>query len=767
ESAQDVPLVVNAVTSEKINQLNLRDFKDIQAVVPGLTMTNNGNGIGTTSSVRGVAFDANASGSFGTIEYYLNDSPVTSGAIFNALFDIGQIEVLRGPQGTLRGKASPSGSITIAHHKPHLYEAGGYMTGTVNDIGGLNFNGAVGLPIIPGKLAIRVSGLVNRDEGTRVRSINSSLNPNTHTTAGRVFLRAEPTDWLNGEAVYQHIEQNSRQFNQAACFNQFSSTAPACPVVIRPEDRLGIQQAPQESRSTFDLFTWKASAAFAGQRLYYVGQHTRQKINAFAPGDDANVVNGIFCATCTTNDSTFDVHELRLQNETLVAGLFDYVIGYFNFRSNTPSYLVTGRVASGTAAAPNFAFSPTLRTSKVKEESFFGNLSLHLGEKSEISGGLRHIEVNSDSRLFTVVGVTAPRLLNATDLRGLINSGTPVELLFGAPNPRSFKKWIYTASARHRFSDDFMIYGNFGTSFRPGNNVVRFPANAQTSATEVSFLVLPPETSKSYEIGFKSEFFNDRVKFNVAAFRQDFTNYPYRSSSGVYYLQYDSVGGNPRVAQTNFVAPVPVQVNGVETEIEWRPNRHFNLSVNASYALGKIRNGNIPCLDLNGDGVPDTGGAPSAPALGAVVGAAGTNQNVSICRVNYRSSLASPWGANVQAEYSHPVSGSADGFIRGLFTYSGSSQNDPANIYDDYGSYGRLNLYAGLRSSDGAWEVTVFGKNIFRNDTVLATSNGALFTTVGSTTTSSSYIGLGNPSSPGLVGPREFGVSARFAFGSR
>ncbi|MCE7796689.1 TonB-dependent receptor [Sphingobium sufflavum] len=770
ESAQDVPLVVNAVTSEKISQLNLRDFKDIQSVVPGLAMTSNSNGIGTTSSVRGVNFDVNASGAFGTIEYYLNDTPMTSGAIFNALFDIGQIEVLRGPQGTLRGKASPSGSITIQHKKPHLYDAGGYVMGTVTDINGLNVNGAVSLPIIPGKLAIRVAGLASRDEGSRVRSINSPLSPYARSTAGRVFLRAEPTDWLNGEAVYQHIEQSARQFNQAACFNQFSAAAPACPVTIRPEDRLGIQKGAQITRSIYDIFTWKASAGFAGQRLYYAGQHTRQFINSFGIGDDANKVNGVFCGTCTTNDSKMDTHEVRLQNEELVFGLFDYVVGYFKYKANTPSYLVTGRVSGGTADAPVFAFSPTLRTSLVKEESFFGNVVLHLGERTEFSGGARHIEVNSDSRLFTVVlpaGTTAPQLTTATDLRPLITSGTPIELLFGAPNPRTFKKWIYSANAKHRFSDDFMVYANFGTSFRPGNNVVRFPQSARTSALETSFLVTPPETSNSYEIGFKSEFLRDTLKLNVAAYRQDFVNYPYRSSSGVFYLHYDSVAGNPRVAQSNFVAPVPVQVNGVEAEIDWRPSKRFNLTLNGSYALGKIKNGNVPCLDLNGDGVPDTGGAPSAAALGAVVGPTGTGQNVSVCKVNFRSSNASPWGANVQAEYSLPVSNGADAFVRGLFTYSGSSQNDAANIYDDYGSYGRLNLYAGVRAENGAWEFTLYGKNIFRNDTVLATTNGAMFTTVGTTTATSEYIGLGNPSSPGLVGPREFGLTARFAFGSR
>ena len=98
-------------------------------------------------------------------------------------------------------------------------------------------------------------------------------------------------------------------------------------------------------------------------------------------------------------------------------------------------------------------------------------------------------------------------------------------------------------------------------SFRPGNNVVRLPANAR-------FLFLPTETSESYEIGFKSEFFDDMVKVDVAAYQQDFKNYPFRSASGVPTVQFNTAAGLPRVANVNFVAPVPLRVKGFEAEVD-------------------------------------------------------------------------------------------------------------------------------------------------------------------------------------------------------
>ena len=149
-----------------------------------------------------------------------------------------------------------------------------------------------------------------------------------------------------------------------------------------------------------------------------------------------------------------------------------------------------------------------------------------------------------------------------------------------------------------------------------------------------------------------------------------------------------------------------------------------------------------------------------------IIAAVGAN-NLSTCAVNFRSATASPWSANFQGEYSLPVSIASEGFVRTLVTYNGSSQNDPANNFDDFDSAARVNFYGGIRDADGAWEVALYGKNVFDNSDIRSSSNGPAFSTVGAATINSPYIGLGTPTSPGLVAPREFGITARFAFGSR
>ena len=85
EDIQDVPAVVNAVTEQAIGNLNIRTFNEVQALAPGLELTNNANGIGGNARLRGVNFDANASGNSGTIQFYFNDAPLSPGAVLQQI----------------------------------------------------------------------------------------------------------------------------------------------------------------------------------------------------------------------------------------------------------------------------------------------------------------------------------------------------------------------------------------------------------------------------------------------------------------------------------------------------------------------------------------------------------------------------------------------------------------------------------------------------------------------------------------------------------
>ena len=740
ERIQDVPAVINAVTSEAIAKLNFRDLREIQSVAPGLELTNNSNGTGGNARLRGVNFDVAASGNNPTVEFYLNDAPITAGVLLQQMFDVGQIEVLRGPQGTLRGRASPAGSITVTTKKPDLYRFGGYVSTTANDIGTLNLQGGLNVPVIEGIAAIRVAGVWDQNENDRVRTIKRTgdgRDPYARTWSGRVTAVIEPADWLHLEGMYQRFERSARTFDQVESFSFVNPAAPVSVVPIRASDRLSIAEGPRSISQTYNIYNGRAELSLVGQKLIYQFQHYTQHINGNETQDPADIFPGTFDQITDTNIRSTS-HEVRLQNEERVAGLFDYVIGFFDNKNNTPSDITRPTLGRFPLAAGGGGFvlatTPITRTGNSHETSFFGNLTAHIGQ-FHLSGGVRQIDYEDFS------GLLVP---------GIVRNDT-----------QDLKKTIYTASAQYFVTPDIMVYASTGTSFRPGVTLVGDFSTVQ-SARQRSFQNLAPESSTSYEGGIKSSLFDRRVRLNVSGYHQTYKNFPFRiPSSGVFYVSTTAAGS--AVAQFNFAGAVPVEVNGVEAEAQFQVTPRFSVGVVASYSLGKIKSGTIPCTDLNGDGVPDT--ITTAPTLAQLQAATGGN-NISACTVTQRSSFLPPLGVTLQSEYNLPINAHVDAYLRGLLSYNGRSQGNPTSPFDDASSYGLLNLYAGVRDPDGKWEINLFAKNILDETKILSRGDPLVTSyrqlpTFRSTTTTSTYTGITT------TAPREFGVNLRFAFGSR
>lgn len=765
ESVQDVPAVVNAVTSASIQKLNLRRLEDVASVVPGLSLEANPNGIGSTTSMRGVQHDVIASGDAGTVQYYYNEAPVSSGVVLQGLYDIELIEVLRGPQGTLKGRAAPSGSISITFRRPDLDEAGGYAMGTVNDIDGYNINGAMNLPIIEGKLGLRVAGLVSDDDGNRVHPITGGRELKNRTEAARVSLRADPFDGVFiVDASYSTLNFDSRQYIQSESMDQFDSSFGPSPVTIRAKDRLAVNRLPIENNTRIENYNVNAQLNAYGQRLVYVGNWARQRFQGFDPsraGDRAglfdNPYGALFGRTATgigpvspqqivpfsqPNDSRgdTDTHEIRLQNEDRIAGMFDYVAGFLSYKIDSPTNFqeVGGGIPGPDGTLGGVLLVPLQRFNNSDEKSVFGNITAHIGDRAELSGGVRHIWYKSDA-----------------GVRGCTTGfATCVDIPALATNIDD-EATIFSLSAKYKFTDDLMGYVSYGTSWRPNTVVIGGPT--APSAVQAQFLGSPPEKSKSVEAGIKSNWLDGRLRLNITGYYQEFDNYAYRAPGiGVYSIDF----ANNNVRSYNYISAVPIEVKGVEADIAFDITDNWNLSANVSYSDGKIKDGTIPCLDLNGDGVPDA--VTSAPTLGELQAATGAD-GVSVCQVSQRANAASPWNATLQTEYTHPLSDKMDGFLRGLFTWKGNALGDPQNVYDSVDAYGLLNLYAGVRDPDGAWEITAYGKNIFNTFRVLTRSNGAEGTNL---------LGVGVVSDTNYFAitstqPQEFGITARFAFGSR
>ena len=753
ESLQDVPLTVNAVSAATIEKLNIRDLKDIAAVVPGLVLNPGNRTTGVVASLRGLNVDVNSSGSNTSVQFYLNDAPTSAGAVLQAMYDIGQVEVLRGPQGTLRGLASPSGSITITTRRPDLEEWGGYVQGTATTLDAFNVNGAVNAPIIPGVLAVRVAGLIEDNDANRINSINNpSLRPFSKTRSVRASVRFAPTSDIEVNASYTRLVKNYLVYDQVESAG-LATGAPVVGQLITARDRLAVENVGNDARQAFDLFNWQAQWSFAGQRLNYVGSYTKQRFTSTEPYDKGDFFGSAVAgdASLSNNNGTYmspaatlnpqnaaqaartrsnqETHELRLSSEERLFGALDYVVGLFMTKQRPWSDLVTVSAVN----PPVVSTTVINRRGRTIERAAFGNLTLHLGEKTEVSGGVRFINYKT-----------------STNNSSLANP-------YGADD--TFKATIWSASAKHRFNDDLMVYASAGTSFRVGsgtNTLILLRGGIQPSTVVDPYLasLFPntPEHSTSYEIGLRSSWLDKALTVNLSAFHQTFDGYIFPVNP--FFVLNNPTGANPvpnvnaNVVRTvsTMAVPVPAKINGFEAEVTYRPSDNFSLGASVAYAKAKITNGNVPCTFTT---------TPTA----ATINTNGTTQ-VAVCTVSQSAGRLAPFSATFQGEYSLPVTDTMNGFVRGLLQVYGNSTNDEQNPYDDVPGYALFNLYAGVRADDGRWEVTAYGKNLF--NTFRVTSRDSSPQSVRTTTTVNSNYRLVT-----VTDPREFGITARFAFGSR
>ena len=770
ESLQDVPLTVNAVSAATIEKLNIRDLKDITAVVPGLVLNPGNRTTGVVASLRGLNVDVNSSGANTSVQFYLNDSLISAGAVLQSLYDIGQVEVLRGPQGTLRGIASPSGSITITTKRPVMDKWGGYAQGTATTFNSYNANAAVNVPIIKDVLAVRVAGLFEDNEANRIHSIVSpAMLPSSRTRAIRASVRFTPTSNIEVNASYNRLVKNFVIFDQVESA-QIANPAlaltgpPATSTFVTARDRLAVENVANVGRQAFDIFNWQAQWSFAGQRLNYVGSFVRQNFGSTEPYDKGDYFgttvggdgslsnnNGSYVtapatlnpqnvAQATRSNTTQETHELRLSSEERLFGTFDYVAGLFVTKQVPWTDLV--RPGSVNITTNRVNTSLTQRRGRTIERAVFGNLTAHLGERTEVSGGIRFINYKTSTN----------------------NSSAAVP--FGTSD--TYKATVWSASVKHRFNDNLMVYGTAGTSFRVGsgtNGLILLSSGLTTGVVDPYLAGLfpnTPERSKSYEIGVRSNWLDNRLTANISAFHQTFDGYIFPAAA--FYVLKNPGNLNPvptndesQVVRTvsGVAVPVPVKIDGIEAELAFRASDHFDLSASVAYAKAKIINGVVPCVF-------------TTKPLAATINVNGTTQ-VAQCGVNQSASRSSPFSATVQGEYNLPVTDNLNGFVRGLLQFYGNSTNDAQNPYDDVPAYALMNLYAGVRSDDGRWEVTGYVKNLFNTFRVTSRDSSAQLVSVqtGAAAPFASSTGISNYRLVTVTDPREFGITARFAFGSR
>lgn len=193
ESLQQVPIAVTAFTGETLEKSGVRDLRGLSSVSPSFNLTSStSQSGGSILRVRGVGTTGNNTGLESSVGLFLDGVYLSRpGVALGDLLDVSQIELLRGPQGTLFGRNTTAGAISIKTEKPNLEEFAGYATATYGNYDLVNIQSGVSVPIVEGMLGARLSGAYRKRDGF-VRSVSGGETSDRNRFLIRGQLYWEP-----------------------------------------------------------------------------------------------------------------------------------------------------------------------------------------------------------------------------------------------------------------------------------------------------------------------------------------------------------------------------------------------------------------------------------------------------------------------------------------------------------------------------------------------------------------------------------------------
>lgn len=757
QSLQDTPLSVNVATGEQLEKLNILDTKDIGRLAPGLELTNT-SGRSNSITLRGIGFDPDQS-TGPAVQTYLNEVPTSAQTLFTALYDIGQIEVLRGAQGLLRGLSAPAGAITITTRRPDFDKITGYGQLTATDRHAYNAQMGVSLPFSD-TFAIRVAALVDGNRLNQLRNVTNGDHSNSETQSARLTLGWRPSDRFTAYLTYQYLEQDNRQYQQVVGAGNAPAAVPfGDPTRSGPpaalDDYIAVSDGGARFLNRGHTINLNATWDLGGATLTAVGGYQSTTLASLRDVDTGNSIPGylnnvdlntpVRAATAdlrlaSKDDGAFGwslgAFYQRQRGTTTVAQQADNFFGTFPFAAGL--YLPVNVLVTAPAKADTYSFNANARF-------HVSNLTLEGGLRYTLERGIRQATVGISSPGF----VGSPIGIPAIPGFAFESDSVPADQRRVNNNPLTGG-----ATLTWELSGTFTTYASYGRSFRAGAYSI-----GSQSGLSPDLVVSRNEKTDSFEIGAKGSFANRRVSYAVAAFYQTFDNFLSRFGNIAYNCR-DLFGScNDAGPPINNVTDVPgvnaaadfdyngnATIKGIEGTLDLRPTTFWDIGINAAYSKARYDNdARLPCNDYDGDGRPDGVGTPRITGTG----------NVSFCRLN-RLADVPDFSLTATSELRLPTSGSIEPFARGLVSYRPSVYSERTTV--DLPSRTILDLFLGLRLDNGRFEISAFAKNLLNQKRITSININEAFTAAGTSQYNSGYRLVT------LTNPREFGVTTAFRF---
>lgn len=622
ESAQDIPVTIQALGQETLEDLGIANFKDYIKVLPGVTSGGRGPGrnnvfIRGVSAGKGGLKIAGAVGTEPNVAFYIDEAPISLGGrnIDPYMTDMNRVEVLPGPQGTLFGASSQAGTVRLITNKPNFAEVeGGFDVSYSTTSGGEDSNSMeahFNVPLIDDMLAARVAvfnvkeggyidnvlgskqislnnpALVNRPAPNRATARNTAIAGDDYNDATyqgyRGSLAFAPSD--NFDILLQHMHQEIDKegvWDYDPTLGEFNSQT----------------FSPDEGTDVFDLTMLTVNAALGSWELVYAGSFLDRKVDEVADysgyADSGPFIPYYICdypsyANCGAPDLFLDqiyevdrkTHELRLTSDPErrvrgIVGLFsddtefvergDWTYPATIDQGFAPNAPIQGSTASNpNTRQPGVAFFNDFTRGK-KELSIFGEIAFDLGDAWTVSLGARRYDIE-----LSLVGSSnfANRGVDA-------DSGNNIDAILAGASPADFDDMIYKGNVKFQPTDDLMFYATISEGYRPGG----FNRNGGASQVAGVGPFVPDfyesDELTNLEFGWKTTLAGGAIRFNGSVYSLKWKD-----------MQVGTLDFN--VSNLAFISnAADAEIQGMEMDLIWAATDNLTLFANVSFNDGEL-----------------------------------------------------------------------------------------------------------------------------------------------------------------------------------
>jgi iron complex outermembrane receptor protein len=675
QSIQDVPISMSAFSEDTLNNIGANDFSDLTALVPSLSVVGGSDAFPITY-IRGIGTNDTSIGADPSIGVYIDGVYASRlGGALTELLDVERVEILKGPQGTLFGRNSIGGAISIITKKPSEFLEGTFRVSLAN-FSTQKTSAVVNIPLVDDSLYAKLFGSLSKSDGWQTNTLSDQNGYQEDRTNGGVKLT-----WLVNDEVEMNLSNTWSSYNDTAGYvENIASALPTSILTTNITDNQAVNggldpfgNAANNRQAGVPLYdrvlrehwldvTWEINSELSLTSLSSYRKYTTESAREY---DGTEFFLGENIQSIESSESVGQELRLSFNSER-----FFWVVGTSLHKEKADLDFVLGLADLGAFTGTPFNtaspfFENSLTSSETDSFAIFGDATKALTDDMNLTIGARY---SSDTKSMNYknglheqgaaalggLGLIVPTPIQFIDENGQVDpSGLSLEDEWNDFSPRIVLDYKI---------DNSLIYASVTKGYKSG----AFNSYPAPNAA-LGFRVAPesrnsvsPETVVNYELGFKSTMLNKDLTLNGSFYYMDYQD-----------LQiFQVVGGITRLENAGKALS-----NGFELDGRYNVSKDLTVLFNATWMDSEFKDYIVSGEDLSGT-----------------------------------SLLFTPtFSGGVSIDYNKNIEGIGE--LRSFVTYSYKGEHLLASgIEQD--PYFLLNAKISLLSDNDKWEVALFGNNL-------------------------------------------------------